>query len=204
MRSCWGGSEKSQGPGGREDSAAGGQEKNRGGGAGLGKPCGLCTGCAALLRDVWQQLAVPSGAWPARALPNWPRTFVHLSLLFHPLVTSTPLHLSHSATTCFSKPCSGPAPLASLLASAPGTDLLGTPLDFQGASPLHYCYVLSGFIINFTYSGLSVPLVPYLIMDILILASEAHVTMGTKFAFNGLIAQIYTLTKHWRKSSKLV
>lgn len=89
MRSCWAGSEK-----GREDSVAGGQEENRGGGAGLGKPCGLCTRCAALLRDGWQQLAVPSGAWPAQALPNWPWTFVHLSLLFHPLVTHPPHSIS--------------------------------------------------------------------------------------------------------------
>lgn len=148
---------------------AGGQEENRGGEAGLGKLCGLCTRCATLLRDGWQQLAVPSGAWPAQASP---KLAADIST-FVPSVSSTcdtytPLHLSHSTTVCFSKSCSVPAPLASLLASAPGTDLLGTPLDFQGASPPHYCYILSGFIINFTYSGLSVPLVPHLIMDILI------------------------------------
>ena len=71
MRSHEGGSEKSQGPGGREGSVAGSQEQSRGGRAGWEKPGGLQTGCVALLRASWQ-LVAPSGAWPAQVLPNRP------------------------------------------------------------------------------------------------------------------------------------
>lgn len=174
-----------EGPGGQRGRRPGGEQGRRGrSGEAVRTLHSMCSSAEGRLA------AAGSAIW-SLACSGSPKLAVDICT-FVPSVsstcdTSTPLHLSHSTTVCFSKPCSVPAPLASLLASAPGTDLLGTPLDFQGASPPHYCYVLSGFIINFTYSGLSVPLVPHLIMDILILASEAHVTMGTKFAFNGLI-----------------
>lgn len=67
---------------------------------------------------------------------------------------------------------------------------LGIPIRFFRVCDLwDACYVLSGFIINFMYSGpicFSVPLIPHLIVDILVLSSEAYAIMRTKLAFHGL------------------
>ena len=151
--------------------------------------CGSAEGQVAAGGTIWS-LACSGSPKPAI------ETFVHLSLLFYPPVTSTPTpsqlldYLLFKILFCAS---SSREPV--LLVLAPGTDLLGIPTGFSGHTipELLLCPVWLHDQIHVLRAQLPICATgSHLIMNFSVLASEARYH-GNK-----------TLTQYWRKSRNLV